>query len=295
MENLVLYYLVSGHIWFICGLSFLIIIGSDARGAFLTRPFLRRLVRLLLIAFLPLAAVTGTPLPLWLAAPLLAVCLAYVVIGFSNGNKRLRLGLGSCTAALVIAALLLELPYHLTQPPATARPTRLYIVGDSLAAGMGGEKTTWPKILRESTSIPITDLSFAGANAESALRKQVSVIEREAGSQAWVLICIGGNDMLGPTRADDFGASLDKLLALGRGDSAQPRTVLMMELPIVPGAWAFSSWQRRLAAKHGVVLIPKRILAEVVLTSANVIDGIHLSPAGHERMAELLAPWLGAP
>jgi hypothetical protein len=56
MENLVLYYLVSGHIWFICGLSLLIIIGSDARGAFLTRPFLRRLVRLLLIALLPLAA-----------------------------------------------------------------------------------------------------------------------------------------------------------------------------------------------------------------------------------------------
>jgi acyl-CoA thioesterase I len=84
-------------------------------------------------------------------------------------------------------------------------------------------------------------------------------------------------------------------LAAARGDSAQPRTVLMMELPIIPGTWAFAAWQRHLAAKHGVILIPKRIIAEVVLTKANVIDGVHLSPSGHERMAELLAPWLGEP
>lgn len=160
---------------------------------------------------------------------------------------------------------------------------------------MGREATTWPKRLHELTSIPIIDLSFAGANAASALRKQASVIERDAASQDWVLICIGGNDMLGPTKADDFGASLDQLLAKARGEPDHPRIVLMMELPIIPGAWAFAAWQRRLAAKYGVILIPKHIMADVVLTDANVIDGLHLSDAGHDRMAELLVPWLGTP
>ncbi|HYT91625.1 MAG TPA: hypothetical protein VEL76_23130 [Gemmataceae bacterium] len=50
-----------------------------------------------------------------------------------------------------------------------------------------------------------------------------------------------------------------------------------------------------MASKHDVVLIPKRLLAGVILTGANVVDGLHLSSAGHARMAEQLGPWLGRP
>src|SRR5437870_2613859 len=52
--------------------------------------------------------------------------------------------------------------------------------------------------------------------------------------------------------------------------------------------------QRRLAAAHGVTLIPKRWLADVLTADGATVDGIHLSQEGHERMAEkvwrLLAP-----
>src|SRR5262245_18229059 len=91
---------------------------------------------------------------------------------------------------------------------------------------------------------------------------------------------------------DDFARHLDELLTKARGDVERPRTVLMLELPIIPGAWAFAAWQRHFAAKHGVILIPKRVMADVILTEANVVDGLHLSQRGHERMAELLVPWL---
>ena len=293
MQNLILYHLVSGHVWFVCGLLFLVIIVQDCRGAFLQKPLLRATVRLLLLALIPLAAVSGTPLPLWLALPLVAIAVAYVTFGFSSKTDWLRMLLSGGTAGLTLAGLVFELPYHFVQPPRVARPQRVYIIGDSLAAGMGGEKVTWPKKLRELTSLKIDDLSFAGANAQSALRKQANIIERDGDRQAWVLICIGGNDMLGGTKPDDFGPQLDELLAKARGDPDQPRIVLMTELPIVPGAWAFAAWQRDLAAKHSVVLIPKRILANIVLTNANVVDGLHLSQLGHERMAEALAPWLG--
>jgi lysophospholipase L1-like esterase len=188
-----------------------------------------------------------------------------------------------------------ELPYHLVRPPPAARSAGLYIVADSLGAGMGGERMTWPKLLAARYGLPNQDLSFAGANTRSALRRLTAALEGRADDPSWVLISIGGNDMLGKTSAEDFANDLDRLLALACGDPPHRRTVLMQELPLIPGASAFGAAQRRLAARYGVVLIPKRLLAGVVLTDENVVDGLHLSAAGHEHMAEALAPWLGVP
>lgn len=67
----------------------------------------------------------------------------------------------------------------------------------------------------------------------------------------------------------------------------------MLELPIIPGKWAYGAQQRRVAARHGALLVPKRLLAGVVLTQENTTDGLHLSATGHERMAQLLIAWLG--
>jgi acyl-CoA thioesterase-1 len=292
MQNSILFHLVSGHVWFVSGFVFLIIIIQDLRGAFLQRPLLRATLRLLLLALMALAALSGTPLPFLFTLPLVVVAAAYVPVGFSSSATWRRLLLGGAAAGLIAVALVWETPFHFPRGPTGEPPKRLYIIGDSLAAGMGGEQLTWPKKLQGITRIEIIDLSFAGANAGSAHRKQANVIENENDPDAWVLICIGGNDMLGRTSADDFGSHLDQLLATVRGD-ASPRTVLMLELPIIPGAWRFAAWQRKLAAKHGVMLIPKRVLASIVLTDANVLDGLHLSRLGHERMAEQLAPWLG--
>ncbi len=38
---------------------------------------------------------------------------------------------------------------------------------------------------------------------------------------------------------------------------------------------------------------PRREWARLLLTAGNTLDGIHLSPQGHESMVELLVPWLG--
>ena len=68
----------------------------------------------------------------------------------------------------------------------------------------------------------------------------------------------------------------------------------MLELPIIPGRWAYGGIQRRLADKHRVTLIPKRLLAGVIFETENTLDGIHLSAKGHRAMVEELAPWPGA-
>jgi acyl-CoA thioesterase-1 len=293
--NRFLYHLASGQAWFSCGLVVVLLIALDLRGTFAIRPLYSRIGRVLLLVALCVAGITATPVPLWLAIPLVASSLAYAFFGFAGAGRGRRRALALVTGACVVLAMALELPYHIVRPPRTARPQRAYVVADSLAAGLGGEAMTWPRRLGELTGVEIRDLSFAGANAGTALRQQLPIIERDDDPEARVLVCIGGNDMLGRTTVEEFGQNLDELLAAARGDPQRPREVLMLELPLIPGAWKYGSHQRRLAAKHGVVLIPKRLMAGVVLDDADVLDGVHLSPAGHERMARELAAWLGQP
>jgi len=259
MLNLFLYHLASGQVWFSCGLVFLLVAVLDVLGGFDRRKRLGRLASILLLVAVLLAGASATPVPLWLAIPLAAACLAYLLFGFGHRVGKRRVVLAVCAGSLILVSLVLELPYHLAQPPAQARAQRLYVVADSLAAGLGQERTTWPKLLAARTGIEVRDLSYAGANTHSVLREVRAGLEAEDSASAWVLVSIGGNDMLGRTTAEAFGRDLDELLTLARGNPSRPRMVLMQELPLIPGAWAFGAEQRRLAARHGVVLIPKPV------------------------------------
>ena len=71
--------------------------------------------------------------------------------------------------------------------------------------------------------------------------------------------------------------------------AAPGRTVAMFELPLLPHKIAYGQIQRRLAAKYGVFLIPKRYLADVVSGADATSDGLHLSNLGARRMAHLVA------
>ena len=288
-----LYHLVSGHVWFTCGGAFLLVIVLDAFKVFDGRPRLRRAGVLLLLFLAVLAGLSGTPLSLWLAAPLVACCVAYAVFGFANPRRPIRLSMAGCAAAFVLVALLLELPYHFPDGLHGPRPRRVYVIGDSLAAGTGNESRTWPRILGEETGLEVRDLSQQGATARWALKQQASRLELGGGPEEVVLVEIGGHDMLGPAGADAFGEAFDELLSAAQGDRANPRRLAVLELPIIPGKWAYGAEQRRVAAKHGALLVPKRLLAGVVLTEENTTDGLHLSATGHARIAQLLIPWLG--
>jgi acyl-CoA thioesterase-1 len=293
MRNLLLYHLVSGHAWFTCGGVFLLVIILDVFMVFDGRQRLRRAGPLLLLLLVVLAGLSGTPLSLWLAGPLLASCLAYAFYGFANRRLALRFSIGACAAVFVLAGLILELPYHFPGSLHGPRLERLYVIGDSLAAGTGDESMTWPRLLGKETGLEVRDLSEQGATTRWALKRQASRLGPEARPEEVVLIEIGGHDMLGTAGADAFGEAFDQLLSAAQGDGAHPRGLVVLELPIIPGKWAYGAQQRRVAARHGALLVPKRLLAGVVLTQENTTDGLHLSTTGHERMAQLLIPWLG--
>jgi acyl-CoA thioesterase I len=292
MSHLLVYHIVSGHAWFSSIILFLIIVAIDLCSFFDERKRARLVARILLILSFIVAAISGTPLSLLFAGPLIAAAITYVFAGFGCAIRKRRGFLAVIISVLLIAALLLEIPSHIARFPEEPRPQKLYVFGDSITAGGFGEKQRYPSLLQESASIEVKDLSHAGATAESALMFQAARLELQKGRE-WAVLEIGGNDMLHGTPAHVYHENLEQLINKARGDLMMPRKLVMFELPIVPGCWAFGRYQRQLAEKYSVTLIPKRILAGILLDQRNTVDGIHLTQRGHDRMAEELLKYIG--
>ena len=71
------------------------------------------------------------------------------------------------------------------------------------------------------------------------------------------------------------------------------RTVVMLELPLPPFHNRYGDAQRRLARRHGVLLVPKRVLIGVLTSEGATLDTIHLSGRGHALMAETIWDLIG--
>jgi acyl-CoA thioesterase I len=236
------------------------------------------------VAGLVVIAFSAAPLPYWLYGVnggLTALWLAVERGGCQTGRRRLR-WLRIAVAVLWTGAVAVELPYQFQHSlsPTPGRPT-LYVIGDSVAAGIGGVEATWPKLIARNHQVDVVDLSRAGASTAEA-QEQAGKLPPSGGI---VLLEIGGNDLLGSTSAEEFGRELDQLL----GRVCKPgRIVLMVELPLPPFCNGYGQAQRRLCAAYGVVLIPRRVIMRELTRKGATIDGIHFTREGHERMAEAM-------
>jgi acyl-CoA thioesterase-1 len=208
-----------------------------------------------------------------------------------NGAARFSTVAPTVVTGVTLAAVLWELSWQL--PPRglqrafgqARKPDlreRLVVIGDSLSAEdftEGGDP--WPTLLAREHAIEVVNLAFSGATARSAEKR----LTPDDVAGALVLLEIGGNDVLGSTSPAEFERDLDRLLTkICRPDNA----VVMLELPLPPLYNRFGEIQRRLASRHCVILIPKRYLASVLIGERATLDGLHLSPAGHQKMAEMI-------
>jgi acyl-CoA thioesterase-1 len=143
----------------------------------------------------------------------------------------------------------------------------------------GSEKsTTWPGLFEAAYRVEVQDLSHMGETVGSALER-ITALQPEP--DPVILVELGGNDLMGSTSVADFAwdALLENLSGPGR-------QVLMFELPLPPFRHEFGRVQRRLATKHGVQLVPKRVFLGVIADGGSTLDSVHLTQAGHQRMAE---------
>jgi acyl-CoA thioesterase-1 len=245
------------------------------------KPRLRRLARLAAAVGLVFVVLSAVPLPWWVLASLVILLIGWGIAElFLAKRQRWRLLVRATVGFGWLAVAAMELPHQFVPPiGATGRPP-LWIVGDSVTAGVGDKKTVlWPRLLADAHGITVHDRSQMGATVSTALRK----LEKEPLGEGIILLEIGGNDLLGPTKLADFEEQLDQLFAHVCGPG---RTVVMFELPLPPLCNGWGVVQRRLAAKHGVLLIPKRVFVTVLTAGEATLDSIHLSQSGHEAMAE---------
>jgi acyl-CoA thioesterase-1 len=245
------------------------------------------------------------------------------VVG-KQGRGTRRVPATMAVIACTLAVVAWEISWQLPPRGLDGQGDRLVVIGDSLSAEdftEGG--APWPTLLGREHGIEVKNLAFSGAKAGSAAKRVAS--GDFAG--AVVLLEIGGNDIFGGTTSAEFERDLEALLATicrhGPEERAEPPpqatrasvntqsvdddsksnrqaarpplakggrafVVMMLELPLPPLYNRFGEIQRRLARRYEVVLIPKRYFASVLIGEEATLDGLHLSPAGHKKMAELV-------
>lgn len=173
-----------------------------------------------------------------------------------------------------------------TPPTERTSGRSLAIIGDSISAGIDPRVPAWPLLLQQQTGIRVRNLSLAGATTSDAIKMAQQLV----GEDHLVLIEIGGNDLISGRSTDEFARSLENLLSYV---SIPGRTVILMELPLLPHWIGYGQVQRRQAKKYGVYLIPKRYFAHVISGASTTSDGLHLSKEGNRRMAQVVAGVIG--
>jgi lysophospholipase L1-like esterase len=247
---------------------------------------LRSVLTVLTLAGLAAVILSAVPLPGWLYALWILPAGAVLVLGnVSGATPALRFRAFAVLLAASVAILLVEMP-HLRAPRIrVAAEQPLYVVGDSISAGIGSGERCWPEVLAASRSLRVVNLAEPGATTQSALAQ----IPRIAESNAVVLLEIGGNDLLDRKGAEIFETHLDKLVSSLR---ANGHDIAMFELPPFPFQNAFGRAQRAVAKRHAVVLIPRRHFARVLGMENGTLDGLHLTQKGHDEMARRVAALL---
>jgi acyl-CoA thioesterase-1 len=233
-------------------------------------------------------ALSATALPVWLYAVWGIPLTAWLFMPARGKRGRARaIATEGALLLLTICAVGFELPFELRPQISPAHYSRLYVVGDSITAGIGREGGhTWPTILQTEHHVNVVDLSHAGFGCAEELRR----IRNVPLSGGLVLLEIGGNDLLGRVPPSQFGQDLD---ALVRHLSGPDRQLVMFELPLFPFDNAYGREQRRIARERHVVLVPKRFFANVLASSGATVDGIHLSETGQRQMAQMVWDLLG--
>jgi acyl-CoA thioesterase I len=225
-----------------------------------------------------LVVLSSTPMSWWLYGCWFAFCVAVRIIFVVRTSLQVRASSVIAFTVLSLSLCLIELPYHRMEPVTVFANQPVYVVGDSISAGIFDGERPWPTVLGDLSQLRVINLSRAGATIETAMG-QTGHINAE---NAVVIVEIGGNDILGHTDRRTFYGQLDTLL--GKLKNGNHR-IIMFELPLLPFWNAYGTNQRVLAQKYGVTLIPKSCLAGVLGAKGATVDGLHLSPEGHEMLA----------
>lgn len=232
-----------------------------------------------LLLGISLVILSAAPIPYWLYGVWLVGCVATRITFQVKTKKQTRVLTTTAFAVFSLVLALVELPYHFAKAILVSQGQVIYVVGDSISAGIGEKEKTWPGVLADKSHLNVVNLARAGATLDTAMMQT----DKITATNALILVEIGGNDLLGNTDSRTFDVQLDRLLGKLKSNHGQ---IVMLELPLLPFWNAYGTAQRDLAHKYGVILIPKKYLVRVFAGKGNTIDGLHLSQQGHDELAK---------
>ena len=281
--NSLVFHIISGQSFF-TGIAFVVVAVTASQSH---RRGFGRFTALFFLVGAIFIAISSTPIPYWYYALSITATFAWIISKFVPSWRRWT---AAATVALWIIAAAIEIPFHWMPKLSSAPGRHVMIIGDSLTAGIGSDTSNdrWPDLLARQGFLT-QDISRAGDTTADALERFHSQ-EREFSDNAVIIVEIGGNDILDGTPSQEFATDLRALLSEVCSTETQ---VAMFELPLPPFAHQYGRIQRELAREYHVTLIPKRFLLSVLGADEATLDSIHLSKAGHQRMAELVHEFLG--
>jgi lysophospholipase L1-like esterase len=248
---------------------------------FIQQRFVRSALTVCAFLGMMLVVASATPLPLWMYVVWLVLALIGVVLlnGFSEFRKVKHC---MCFALLMVTVGLIsmELPYRRAPELVVSSGSTIYVLGDSISVGMRVEDRAWPEVLQEMSGCRVVNCARAGATVEGAFKQALEISEPSSP----VIIEIGGNDLLGGTKAFSYYKSLNRLV----GSLVEEHQVLLVELPLFPFQNAYGRAQRRIVAEHGIALLPKKYFTRVLALPGSTSDGLHLTQQGHDAMAAMM-------
>ncbi|MDP1563929.1 MAG: GDSL-type esterase/lipase family protein [Pirellulaceae bacterium] len=280
--NWLVYHITSGHAFF-TGIALVILaVLVSSRN----KPIANRIAVLAFLVGAVAIAISSTPIPYWYYVVALVPTVAWVISRYVKSWNRWA---PTAMIAVWLVAAAIEIPYHITPALTPVTSRSITVIGDSVTAGMGvrDKSKKWPAILADQHGLAVQNISHMGETAATALKR----VKKQGISAPIVIVEIGGNDLLGSTTSAEFELDLNALLA---HITAPNRQVIMFELPLPPFCHEYGRIQRALARKHRVALIPKRIFLSVLAADDSTLDTIHLSQAGHDRMANCVWQLIGS-
>lgn len=265
----ILWFCASGKSFFL-GIFLLVIIVSMPTGD--KKKWKLYILHLLRICALLLILLSSTPMH-----PLLYVAgFILLVASCIKGKRQVLFKVLFVLFTLLIT--ILEIPFHISPKIITDDIDSIYVIGDSVSAGMGSKsEKTWSDLLEEQTDIKTINMARAGATTESAIKQLPQFIDEHS----VVILEIGGNDLLGYTPLETFETACNELLI----KLSKYKQVVWLELPLLPQYYPYGRLQRKLAKENEVTLVPKSILVRVFSAKNATSDGIHLTQEGQRVMA----------
>jgi acyl-CoA thioesterase I len=165
---------------------------------------------------------------------------------------------------------------------------KIVAVGDSLTFGYGGRGTTYPEELGKIIKRQVVNEGVSGATSAQVLTRIDDVIKNE--SPSYVLLAIGGNDML--QRVNDEDIKRNIIDTIEKLESNGIKVILVAEprpraIGMILGI-SDAAFYKEIADKKDVILISDAF-TKYLNNEEYKSDLIHLNAKGYVKTAEKIA------